>query len=123
MAEREHWWREESITADPEEEDPFSEDSKKTLSLRILKKILSKRNLKRTFITAKPEDKVISEDPQELQDSQWLLRRKLTLFCFLVMVYDRVNDGAKFSKQKVGLRRVHFHDTSHLKIGANVFFS
>ena len=31
MAEKEHWWREESNTADPEEEDPISEDSKKAL--------------------------------------------------------------------------------------------
>ena len=30
MAKKEHWWREEPITADPEEEDPMSEDSKKT---------------------------------------------------------------------------------------------
>ena len=28
MAEKEHWWREESITADPKEEDPTTEDSK-----------------------------------------------------------------------------------------------
>ena len=34
MAEKEHWWRKQSITADPKEEDPMSEDSKNTLSLR-----------------------------------------------------------------------------------------
>ena len=34
MAEKEHWWREEPITAGPKEEDPISEDLKKTLSLR-----------------------------------------------------------------------------------------
>ena len=28
MVEKEHWWREESITMDPKEEDPISEDSK-----------------------------------------------------------------------------------------------
>ena len=34
MAEKEHWWSKESIIAYPKEEDPISEDSKKTLSLR-----------------------------------------------------------------------------------------
>ena len=43
MVEKEHWWREESVTADPKEEDPISEDSKKILSLRTLKRILSMR--------------------------------------------------------------------------------
>ena len=32
MAEKEHWWREESITAYPKEEDPISEDSNKTIT-------------------------------------------------------------------------------------------
>ena len=41
MVEKEHWWREESITVCPKEEEPISEDSKKTL-----KRILSMRNLK-----------------------------------------------------------------------------
>ena len=27
MAEKEHWWKEESITANPEEETPISQDS------------------------------------------------------------------------------------------------
>ena len=116
MVEKEHWWREESITACPKEEDPISEDSKKTLSLRTLKRILSMRNLKRTLITVKPKDNAINGDPQELQDPQWLLRRKLTLFGFLVMVYDRVDDGDKFSKKNFGLGRLRFHATSHLKV-------
>ena len=35
MAEKEHdWWREESITAYPKEEDPISQNTKKTLSLK-----------------------------------------------------------------------------------------
>ena len=34
MAEKEHWWRKESTTAYPKEEDPISDDSKKNLSLR-----------------------------------------------------------------------------------------
>ena len=116
MAEKEHWWTEESITAYPKEEDPISEDSKKTLSLRTLKRILSMRNLKRTLITVKPKDNAINGDPQELQDPQWLLRRKLTLFGFLLMVYDRVDDGDKFSKKNFGFRRLCFHTTSHLKV-------
>ena len=82
MAEKEHWWREESITADPKEEDPVSDDSKKTLLLRTLKSILSMRKLKRNLITVKPKDNAINEDPQDLQDPQWFLRRKLTLLAF-----------------------------------------
>ena len=82
MAKKEHWWREEYVTVDPKEEDPISEDSKKTLSLRTLKRILSVRNLKRTFITVKPKDNAINENLQELQDPEWLLRRKLTRFDF-----------------------------------------
>ena len=123
MAEKEHLWREESVTADPEVEDPNSNDSKKTLSLRTLKRILSMRNLTRTLITVKPNDNAINEHRQELQDPQWLLRRKLTFFGFLVMVYNRVDDGDKFSTLNFGLERLHFHATSHLKIEAKVFFS
>ena len=122
MAGKEHWWRKESVTADPEEEDPISEHSKKTLSLRTLKKILSMRNLKRTLTTVKPKDNTINEDTQELQDPQWLLRRKLPLSGFLGMVYDRVDDGEKISKKNFGLERLRFHATSHLKIEAKVFF-
>ena len=68
MTEKEHWWREESITADPKEEDSISDDSKKTLLLRTLKRNLSMRNLKRTLITVKPKDNAVNEDPQELQE-------------------------------------------------------
>ena len=120
---KKHRWREESITVDSKEEDPISEDSKKTLSLRTLKRTLSMRNLKRTLITVKPKDNTINKDPQELQDPQWLFRRKLTLFGFLVMLYDRVDDWDIFSKKNVGLRRLCFHATSHLKIEAKLFFS
>ena len=38
------------------------------------------------------------------------------LFGFLVIVYDRVGDGEKFSYKNFGLRRPYFH--SHLKIEA-----
>ena len=96
MAEKEHWWRKEYVTVDPKEEDPISEDSKKILSLRTLKRILSMRNLKKTLITVKPKDNAINENLQELQDPQSLLHRKLTRFDFLVMVYERVDDGDKF---------------------------
>ena len=115
-------WREESITADPEVENPISEDSKKTLLLRTLKRILSMRNLMRTLITVKPKDNAINEDPQLLQDPQWLLRPKLALFGFLVMLYDRVYDGDKFSKKDFSRGRLSFHATSYLKIQAKVFF-
>ena len=71
------------------------------------------KNLKRTLITVKPKDKAINEDAQELQDPQRFLRRKFTLFGFLVMVCDRVDDGVKFSKKNLGLGRLHFHAISH----------
>ena len=48
----------------------ISEDSKKILSLRILKRILSMRKLKRTLITVKSKDNAINEDSQDLQDTQ-----------------------------------------------------
>ena len=119
MAEKEHdWWREESITAYPKEEDPISEDSEKTLSLRTLKRILSNRNLVWTLITVKPKDNAINGDPQELQDPQWVLLRKLTLYGFLVMAYHRVDDGDKFSKKNFGLGRLRFHATSFLKVSS-----
>ena len=57
------------------------------------------RNLKSTLITVKPKDNAINGDPQELQDPQWPLRRKLTLLGFLVMVYDRVDDGINFQRE------------------------
>ena len=116
MAEKKHWRREESITACPKEKDPISEDSKKTLSLRILKRILSMRNLKRTLITVKPKDNPINRDPQELQDPHWLWCRTLTLFDFLVMVYDRADDGYKFSKKSFGLGWLRFFTTSDIKV-------
>ena len=46
-----------------------------------------------------------------------------TLFCFLVMVYDIVGDGNKFSYENFGLGRPHFHATRHLKTEAKQFFS
>ena len=70
IVEKKHWWKEESITAYPKEEDPIFEDSKETLSLRTLKSILSMRNLKMTLITVKPKDNAINEDPQKVQNPQ-----------------------------------------------------
>ena len=80
------------------------------------------KNRKAT-VTVTPIDNSINEDPQDLQDPHWLLRRELTLFGFLVMVYDRVGDGDKISKENFDLGRPHFHVTSHLKSEAEVFFS
>ena len=37
------------------------------------------------------------------------------------MVYDRVDDGDKFSKKNFGLGRLCFPASSHLKIEAKVF--
>ena len=53
---------------------------------------------KEDTITVTPTDNSINEDPQELQDPQRLLRCKLTLFGFLVMVYEKVDDGDKISR-------------------------
>ena len=75
-------------------------------------------NGKLDFLSSDP----INEDPQELQDSKWLLRCQ-TLFGFLVMVYYRVGNGNKFSYENFGLGRPHFYATSHLKIEVEVFFS
>ena len=58
----------------------------------------------------------INGDPQELQNPQWRFPRKLSLFGFLVIVYDREDDRDKFSKKNRGFRRLRFHTTSHLKV-------
>ena len=47
---------------------------------------------------------------------------QINSFWFLVMVYDRIDDGDKFSKKNFGLGRLCFHATSHLKTVAKVFF-
>ena len=72
--------RGESITADPEEdwglnEDPITEDPKGNPI---------NEKPKEGIITVTPIDNTINEDPQELQDPQWFLRRKLTLFWLFV---------------------------------------
>ena len=56
MSEKGHRRREESITAYNTEEDPISEDSKRTLSLRTLKRILSMRNVKTMEINGDPQE-------------------------------------------------------------------
>ena len=76
---------------------------------------------KEDIVTMTPIDNSINEDPQELQDPQWLLSHKLTLFGFLLMVYDRVGDGHKISKENFGYGRSCFHAPSHLKIKAEIF--
>ena len=77
--------------------------TQKRPSLRTLKRMLSIRNLMRKLITVKPKDHAINADHQELQDPQWLSRCKLTLGDFLVVVYDRVDDGDTFSKKNLVL--------------------
>ena len=65
------------------------------------KEIPINKKPKADTVTVKPIENSINEDAQEFQDPQWLSRFKLTLFGFLVMVYDI---------------------SSHLKIEAKVFF-
>ena len=74
------------------------------------------RNLETTLISVKPKDNAISGNPLKLQDPQRLLRRILTLFGFLEMLYDRLDDGDKFSKKNFGFGGLCFHATSHLKV-------
>ena len=93
--------KEESITEDPEEE-PFTEDSKRVLSPKNFKRTLSLRNLKRTLSL------------RILRSFRFALQK--ALFRFLVMIYDRVGDGDKFSYENFGLGRPRFHATSHLNI-------
>ena len=88
-------------------EDPITEDPKENP--------INEKPTEDT-ITATLLDNSINEDPQELQDPQWLLRRKLTLFGFLVLVYDRVGNGDKISKEYFDLGRPPFNDTSPLKV-------
>ena len=123
MAEKEHWWSKRRIHyCGPWrrlyhwglKEDPITEDPKEN---HINEK--SKENT----ITVIPKDNSINEDPQELKYPQWLLHRKLTLFGFLLMVYDRVRDGNKISNENFGYGRPRFHATSHIKIEAKVFIS
>ena len=45
------------------------------------------------------------------------------LFGSLIMVYDRVSDGYKFSHQKFGLGKPLCYATSHLKVEATIFFA
>ena len=45
-----------------------------------------------------------------------------TIFGFLVMAYDRMADGDKFSNENFGLGRTCFNVNSHLKIEAKEFF-
>ena len=46
---------------------------------------------------------------------------QITLFGFFVMVYDRVDDGNKFSKKRFGIGWLHFHATSHSKLKLKYF--
>ena len=93
--------REDPIVEDPKEY-PINDKPKEGLSLWNLKTTLSMKILRsfRTF-----NDFYATK-----------------LFGFLVMVYDRVGDGDKFSNGNFGLGRPRFHGTSHLKIETKVFF-
>ena len=121
MAEKEHWWSNRRIYYCKPwrrlyhwglKEDPITEDTKEGPI---------NEKPKEDIITVTPIDNSVNEVPQELQDPQWLLRRKWTLFGFLLMVYDRVGDGDEISKENFGYWRPRFHATSHLKIEAKVF--
>ena len=88
-------------------EDPITEDPKKN-------PINEKWNY---------ETYAIKEDPQELQGVSTTFAPQKLFFSFLVMVYDRVDDGDKFSNESLGPARPRFYGTSHLKIETKVFFS
>ena len=103
---------------------------KKTLSLRTQRgpyhwePLESSVNEKpeEDIVTVTPIANLINENPLELQDSQWPLHRKLTLFGFSAIVYNRVGDEDKISRETFDLWRHRFHATSHLKIDAKEFF-
>ena len=121
MAEKEHWWPKRRIyycgpwrrlrtqRGHPNTEEPKGNPINE--------------KCKEGIITVTPIDNTINEDSQELQGPQGFLRRELTLFGFLLMLYDRVVDGDNIPKENFGLGRSRFHATSHLKIEAEVFFS
>ena len=65
----------------------------------------------------KTKEKPINQDPQELQVANEFCTAESS-FWILVIAYDRVGEGCKFSFEILGLTRRRFHTTSHLKIGA-----
>ena len=65
-----------------------------------------------------PKESTTNEDPQELQDSQWLLPCKKIFLAFIWLSgwWD------KFSFENFGLGKPCFHATIHLKIEVKEFF-
>ena len=112
--------REESITADPEED--YHWGLKEDSIIENTKENPINEKPKENTIIVTPVDNTINENPKELQEPQWLLRRKLTLFGFLVMVCDRVGDGDEVPKENFGLERPRFHATSLWKIEAKALY-
>ena len=49
------------------------------------------------------------------------MRRKLTLFGFLVMVYDRVGNRDKIPKENFSFGRPRFYATNYLKLKLKYF--
>ena len=97
-----HWGlNKDSVTEDPKE-NPIN---KRTPSLWNIKTALAMKSLKSFRIL-----------------NDFCVVKKY-LFSYLVMVYDRVGDGDKFSCEKFGLGRPCFNVNSHLKIEAKIFCS
>ena len=87
------------------------------------------RGLKENPITEDPYEDPITEKPKEnprgpsgASKPSMTFPLQKTLFFFLVMVYDRVDDGDKRSFETFGLGRLHFNAISHLKTEVKRFF-
>ena len=99
----------------------MTDHSKRTISLRTLRRTLSLRNVRG------PYDCEIEREPYQWGPSgasgpSITFVAQITLSGFLVIVYDRVDDWDKFLYKNVGLKRPHFHATNHLKVEAKEFF-
>ena len=93
--------KEDPITEDHKDDPITYRSKKKTKSLRNLKRTLSLRTLKRTLsLRALTSVSTLND-----------FCAAKTFFGFLVIVYDRVGDGEKFSCKNFGLGRSHFHAT------------
>ena len=103
----------------------------KTLSMSNLKKTLSLRNLKRTL-----SRKILKRNPSLRNLKRTLSLRTLkrfrilnefcaakSVFGFLVMVYDRVGNGDKFSFENFALGKPRFHVIVTLKLRQKNVFS
>ena len=97
------------ITKDFEDE-PITEDPKRTLSLRNPKSALSLRNLNRVISQRSLTRNLLLSTLRSFRGLNSFCAEE-TLFGFSIMVYDRVSDGDKFPFENSGLGRPRFYAT------------